>query len=89
MNYEFQITITKQISQEIGLNIPTLNQDNEQYDFWTECISFTITNEIDDIDKKGTYYFLDMPSEVEILIDHDHKNEDKIYNYLKNEFPEQ
>ena len=89
MNYEFQITITKQIAQEIGLNIPTLNQDNEQYDFWTECISFTINNEIDDIDKKGTYYFLDMPSEVDILIDHDHKNEDKIYNYLKNEFPEQ
>ena len=89
MNYEFEITITKQIATQIGLNIPTVNEDNESYDFFNECVSFTIANKVDDVASKQVYYYLDMPFEVDLLLDHDSKNEDILNDYIENEFPEQ
>ena len=89
MNYEFEITITKEIGEEIGLKVPKDSDDYTSGNFWDECGGFTITNEAEFITRSKTVYSLNMPFEVDLLIDHDSDNEDKIYEYLANEFPNQ
>ena len=89
MNYEFEIKITKEIGEEIGLNIPNDSDDYTTGNFWDEVVCFTITNEAEFITRSKTVYSLNMPFEVDELIEHDSDNEDKIYEYLANEFPNQ
>jgi len=89
MNYEFEIKITKEIGEQIGLNIPNNPDDYTTGNFWDECGSFTITNEAEFVTRSKTVYHINMPIEVDDLINHDVDNEEKIYEYLANEFPNQ